>query len=184
MASELARTLGASEEDRLLQAESLVRSYCGWHIAPVRPVVWTVEVGVSQLVVLPTFALRSIESMTDQLGREVPTTSYRHTPSGVVRFLPAAWGEPVEHFEGIPWGLRGAFTLHATHGYDEPPAEVTGVVQAVAQRALDNPGSLLREQVGPFSNTYSQTGLQQTVALTLMPDERRVLAPFKLPARA
>ncbi len=64
------------------------------------------------------------------------------------------------------------------------PADVTAVVQAIAQRAIDNPGSLVREQEGPFARTYSSDEGAQVGTSVLLDSERAALAPYKLIAVA
>jgi hypothetical protein len=84
MVAELATTLTpASDEDRLLQAEALVRAYCGWHIAPVR----THTVVVSSFdatLVLPTLRLVEVVSVVASDGTVLDPIDYRADPAGVI----------------------------------------------------------------------------------------------------
>lgn len=169
--AELADTLVSSVDDRLDQAEALVRSYCGWHIAPSRTATFTKRPvagwrrGTSR-VVLPSLYVTAISSVlldgvTQTIGEEYAWAS----PDVVVTDL-GGWSD--------------SLAITFTHGYETAPAEVTAVVQAVAQRAVNNPGSLVRTQAGPFADTYSQTGFNQSIPLVLLDAEKDILRPYRL----
>jgi hypothetical protein len=70
------------------------------------------------------------------------------------------------------------------HGFTSPPPTVQGIVQAVAQRAVNNPGSAPRTQVGPFADTASQTGFNEAPALALLKSEKDTLRRFRATARS
>lgn len=174
MPAELASGLTASEADRLMQAEALVRAYCGWHVAPVRSVELTLDGPGSDVLLLPTLRLVEVAELSED-GDLLDTESYEWSRYGWVRKSSghrAYWTRQL-----------GGIVVRFTHGHDDPPAEVTGVVQAVAQRALDNPGSRPRDQVGPFGDTFSQTAFNQAPALGLLDSEKQALASYKLPPR-
>lgn len=169
MAAELATTLTATEEDRLEQAEALVRSYCGWHIAPSKSESLTLVGSGSAVLLLPSLFVTEVTSVVDD-GTAVDADSFYCSPAGVL----SKWS-------GV-WGTR-LVVVDVVHGYATVPPEVSGVVQAVAQRAVDNPGSRPREQVGPFADTYSQMGFNQAPALALLDAEKAALARYRLPPR-
>jgi hypothetical protein len=173
MVAELATTLTpASDEDRLLQAEALVRAYCGWHIAPVR----THTVVVSSFdatLVLPTLRLVEVVSVVASDGTVLDPIDYRADPAGVITRNGAhvtPWGY---HFG---WGHAwGDLTVTYRHGYDTPPADVTAVVQGLASRAKAGTTGLASRTMGPFSESYGAD---------LFGTDREVLARYRLPARA
>lgn len=181
MPSELATTLAASEEDRLLQAEALVRAYCGWHIAPVKTHMWSLGTA-DTTIVLPTLRLFSVLTVTDGTTVLDPS-AYTWTDTGILTFTPdsivCSWvGDFVRELRD-----SAKLTVQAMHGFDDVPPEVTAVVQAIATRAVNNPRGLVRETVGPFTDAYA-TGLGgYAPGVALLEDEKRVLAPYKLPAR-
>lgn len=170
MPLELASGLVATEADRLLQAEALVRSYCHWHIAPSRTETLTLRAEGMTSIMLPSLYVTAVSSITDDGTALVLTTDYRWFEDGIIDRVDAYWGS-------------GDVVVAFTHGYAAPPADVTAVVQAVAQRAVSNPGSLVRRQVGPFVDAYSQTGSNQALALALLPEEKAILSPYRLPLR-
>jgi hypothetical protein len=170
MPLELASGLVATEADRLLQAEALVRSYCRWHIAPSRSETLTLRAEGMSSIMLPSLYVTAVSSITDDGTALVLSTDYRWFEDGIIDRVDAYWGS-------------GDIVVAYSHGYDAPPADVTAVVQAVAQRAVQNPGSLVRTQKGPFADTYSQTSANQSLPVALLADEKAILNPYRLPLR-
>lgn len=160
-----------------MQAEDVVRTWCGWHIAPVRTTTHTFR-ACDTVVLLPTLHLVSITEVIAGDGTTVlDPDDYRVSTSGILH---------AHHSYG--WGYahgdnHDPLTVTFEHGYEDVPPAVTAVVQALATRAISNPGSLVRTQVGPFSDTYSQSGFNQSLPLALLDAEMALLAPHRLPKR-
>lgn len=180
-APELASTLVNSEDDRLLQAESLVRSVCGWHIAPERVETFVLDGAGAATLMLPTMHLLEVLQVEERgktLGewREVLPEEYEWSEAGMLTagdgYLNGWW---TDRQRGVRVTIR--------HGYDKPPAEVVAVVRAIAQRGVDNPRSLVRRQAGPFSDTYSQTGANQALPIAILDAEERVLERYRIRVR-
>lgn len=163
--AELAYTLDVTEDDRLDQAEALVRSYCGWHIAPSRTETVTVYPTPDGRLLLPSMYVTAITSITEQGGTALAAEDFRFFPHGEVQRLDLGWS-----WSPSPGGVNVVFT----HGYDLPPADVTAIVQALATRAIGNTAGLKSKGVGPFTETYSTE---------LLPLERGTLAQYRIPAR-
>lgn len=170
MPAELAASLAATEADRLMQAEALVRGFCGWHIAPSRTETVTLLGNGTPILLLSSLYVTAVSSITEDGVALTLTDDYRWSPAGVLT--------RVGH-----WAHTKAVVVAFSHGYTTPPAEVTAAVQAVAQRATDNPGSRPREQSGPFADTYSQTGFNQSPALALLDAEKEILGRYRIPLR-
>lgn len=164
--TELAFDLTPTDADRLDQAEALVRSYCGWHIAPSRDATETLRGIGSSPLMLRSLYVTAVDSIVDDGTTLILSDDYAWSPNGVI--LRAGY-----------WGT-GDVVVSYTHGYDDPPAEVTAVVQAIAQRAVDNPRSLTRLQIGPFSESYSATGSNQATGIALLDSERAVLDAYRI----
>lgn len=166
MVTDLADSLEPTADDRLEQAEALVRSYCGWHIAPSRAETFSVRVAREAAILLPSLHVTDVSSVTRD-GTTLEADTYWWTSAGVVTGVEAGcwYGQVVVSFE---------------HGYDDAPPDVTAVVQAIAQRAVDNPRSLIRKRVGPFEDGYSQTGSNQALPLALLGGERDVLDRYRI----
>lgn len=169
---ELATSLEATPAERLLQAEGLVRDYCGWHIAPERTVVKAVAGSGARELMLPSLHIVAVAEVIED-GNLVDASSYVVHEEGFLT-RSAAWET---------WGT-GVITVTFDHGFGptQVPPAVIGVVMAVAQRGVDNPGSLVRVQRGPFSDTYSQSGFNQALPLSLLEAERDALAPYRIVA--
>lgn len=169
MPAELATSLETSEADRLLQAEALVRAYCGWHVAPSKPGTATLRAtpGASVLL-LPSLHVTAV-TVTVNGVELVAGTDYTWDEHGILK---SYW-----------WSTAYDVEIEFTHGYDTVPAEVAAIVQAAAVRAVANPGSLVRTQAGPFSETYSQSGINQVIPLTLLDAEKTVLDEYRIPGR-
>lgn len=167
--AELADSLISTTFDRLDQAEGLVRSYCGWHIAPSRLDTATFASDWSLKLLLPSMFVTAIASVAVD-GTVLDSDSYGFTSNGVLTLR--GWGY---------W--PGETVVSFTHGYTVPPPEVTGVVQAVGQRAVSNPGSATRMQAGPFLMSPSLTGAGQAVPLALLDSEKSILDAYRIPER-
>lgn len=172
--AELATSLTATEAERLDQAEALVRGFCRWHIAPSREEqTLTVRTRGQRDIFLPSLYVTAIDSVTED-GADLIATDYEWiAPSSILR-----------RSDGALWGLDAEVVVTFTHGYADVPAEVTAVVQAVAQRAIQNPGSVLREQAGPFGASWSLTGPNQSGSLALLDSEKDALRPYRIPVVA
>lgn len=171
MPAELATTLTVTEADRLLQAEALVRAFCGWHIAPSRDDEATVIPSGSGRIFLRSLLVTDVATVTQNSDPLTVDEDFTWESNGIISRATGYWSvDPV--------------TVEFSHGYDEPPAEVTAIVQAIAQRAVSNPGSLVRTQDGPFSDTFSQTGFNQSLPMALLDAEKEVLRPYRLPSIA
>lgn len=164
---DLALDLAPTDDDRLLQAEGLVRSYCGWHIAPSRDEAVSLRGRGDQVLTLRSLYVTAVSSVTSDGTALAVDDEYLWSTAGV---LTAA----------STWAADAVVEVVFTHGYDDAPPEVTGVVQAVAQRAVNNPGSLAQEATGPFNSRHAGTG----AALELLDAEKAILDRYRLPALA
>lgn len=157
---ELASTLASTEADRLFEAESFVRSECGWHIAPSRSETVTVDGSGTHTLALRTLHLTDVTAVTED--------------GETVNLADIEWSEAGFLVRDTFWTRkRRGVTVEITHGYDTVPAEVTGLVKAIAQRAVDNPGARVRTQDGPFSDVFAEG---------LTDHEKAVLDRYRLPS--
>lgn len=174
---QLATSLVVTERDRLAQAEQAVRSHCGWHVAPVRTGDELEVTGSgSGSIFLPTLCLVEVESIVfaatdDEVEETVDLSLVTWTRAGVLTKVHRWWG----------YGRERTATITFTHGHNPVPADVTAVVIAVAQRAVTNPRSQLREQAGPFSGANSQVGFNQAPPLALLDAEKDLLRSYRIP---
>lgn len=167
--TELAYTLEATDLDRLEQAEALVRAFCGWHIAPSREETVVIRATGGRILMLPSMYVTEVASVTNDATLLAFDDDYIWSTAGVVA-------------TGGCWGYE-LVTVEMTHGYDEPPAEVTAIVQAIAQRAVSNPGGVPTSKgIGPFSESYGS--LATGTALSLFESEKEVLRRYRIPVVA
>lgn len=166
MSAELADSLLSTEDDRLSQAEAVVRAYCGWHIAPSRTETVTVEACGGTSLNLPSLYVTEVTAVTDN-GTDVSLDDFAVRSYGVLDLY------------GGFWGYR-TVEVAMTHGYPGVPPDVTAVVQRVAARAISDPGAA--QQVGQVRFAVSLT---QGAALggTLSDYDRELLAPYRIPRR-
>ncbi len=197
MPAELVTTLAATEEQRLMQAEAMVRAYCGWHVAPVRRETWIIDHTDARVLTLPTLRLKDVISVTDRRGWDgvtelVPAlpSAYEWSEAGMLTLHTCAdwdWDVTRYSFTREPYGWRRggfrALVVDVEHGFDAAPFDLAGIVQAMATRAVANPSGVTREQVGPFAYTYSGSSSTESLALAILPSERSVLDHYKLPPR-
>ena len=144
--ADLADSLVSTDDDRLDQAEGLVRDYCGWHIAPSRSTTVTLMGTGGRVLMLPTLYVTEVTTVTCD-GVELDPGDYFCTVAGVLTRLHGTWYEQV-------------VVITFVHGYDEAPPAVMKVVQALAQRAVSNPTGATSYTItkGPFTDSASFGG--------------------------
>jgi len=173
--AELATTIVPVDDDaRLLQAEGIVRGYCGWHIAPSRADSVTVRGDGSAVITLRSLHVTAVTSVTCD-GTLLDPSSYAWSEAGVLTRL--CGDGTLSHHRGGWW--ESVIVVEFTHGYAQVPAEVTGAVQAIAQRGVLNPtgASSYSTTDGPFSDSA-------TFAAGSTLPEQGVLDRYRLPSRA
>ena len=120
----------------ILAATQQVRSYCGWHIAPVVTSTVVVE-GSGAALLLPTLHLTGITSITRD-GVEVPVADVTWQPNGIVKG---------RHF-------CGEYEVTFTHGYAQTPEDIAQLVSAVVSDGTEGLRRLSSLSRGPFSESY------------------------------
>lgn len=182
---ELAPNLDPTPDDRLLQAEAMVRAFCGWHIAPSRDETLVLDGRGGCNLMLPSLYVTAITSVVENGVDLVEGTDFTWSQAGWVfrsSWAGGWWYDAGDYGSSFPipgwWTtqLRGV-VVELTHGYEDVPAEVTAVVQAVGQRLVDNPTGLEQQVVGPFSEKY---GTSDALFST---GDHAVLEHYRLPRR-
>lgn len=143
MPAELATTLTVSDADRLLEAESTVRDFCGWHIAPSRSETVTFAEPTGRRLFLQSLYVTAVDSVTVDGVTQVADTDYRAHQDGWLERLPV----------GATW-TGDLIEVEFTHGYVVVPPSVTAAVRGLAQAAIDS-GGLSRLTQGPFTEVYA-----------------------------
>ncbi|MFF1555619.1 hypothetical protein ACFVX3_31840 [Rhodococcus erythropolis] len=148
----------ALEEWRLNVASGAVRSYCGWHVAPVLEETVTLDGDGGTVLILPTLRIVSLDEVRVQ-GAVVPDVEWAQ--HGVVR------GQWPNRWRSIEVDMH--------HGYDAP-ADLLGVVLDAAARAVNSELGGHAETIGPFSFSASEG------STALFDHELRVLDRYRLPS--
>jgi hypothetical protein len=149
--AELADSLVASDDDRLDQAEALVRGFCGWHIAPSRTETVTLRGRGRSTLFLPSLHVTAVSAITDD-GVTVLASDYEVSESGVLTHLTGRWGYNTD------------VVVTFTHGYADAPLEVAGIVQALAVRGtsatdIKQVGDIVLNTAGPTPTNVEQAVL-------------------------
>lgn len=119
-----------------------IRSYCGWHIAPVRTEALTLQASAG-IVVLPTLHATSATVAID--GTALEASEYELEP-GLLRLT------------GYRRGC-GTVTVNLTHGYAELPADLRHVALALANAGTSFGARL--KSVGPFTYEFDGRSSEQ-----------------------
>ncbi len=105
------------DADRWESAVRSLRDYCGWHIAPVVTEEVILDGPGCGILTLPTQRLVGIENVTND-GRPVEVASSDWSRTGIVR---GSW----------TGSFRGVMAV-ITHGYEDWPADLLGVLVELA----------------------------------------------------
>lgn len=117
-------------------ATQQVRSYCGWHIAPVVTSTVVVE-GSGVALLLPTLRLTGITSIARD-GAEIPVADVKWKPNGIVTG---------RHF-------CGDYEVTFTHGHEQTPEDIAQLIAATVADGTEGLRRLSSLSRGPFSESY------------------------------
>lgn len=154
------------DADAFRSALASARALCGWHIAPQVTSHLTLDGDGSRLLLLPTLRLVSVESVKND-GATV--TGFEQSTSGMLRLSGGCWSRKL-----------GGIEVTFTHGFDELPADIAGVVLSAASRPVAEVQPV-QQGVGPFTVSY---GSWQAGGPTVFSyDQQAVLARYKIGQR-
>lgn len=150
-----------------LRAEALVRSYCGWHIAPsVTETITLRSAYGARVLMLPSLKVTAVSTVT-YVGEAGTLAVEADFTTGVLRMSSAAWS-------------GGLVTVTFTHGYSDMPFEVQAVLEGLTERMTDTPGMVT--QVGAVRYATGGDGLPVGGILTA--SDKTVLDAYRLPRLA
>lgn len=159
-----------SPEVARARAEAQVRAYCGWIVAPSTTETLVLDGDRSGVLLLPTLRLTDLAALTVD-GTTVDLTDVEWSSVGVVRWPCTTWLPSTRKLRGI--------TVQITHGYDEWPLDLAGVLDRLTTRATSDPGIYV--QVGQVRTATGNDGLPVGGELTDL--DRSVLDRYRLPPR-
>lgn len=148
------------EEWRLTVASAAIRSYCGWHVAPVLEETVTLDGNGGTVLMLPTLRLVSLDEVRVH-GEVVGDVEWSHMGALRGRW-PNRWR---------------SIQVRMHHGFDAP-ADLLGVVLEAAARAVNSELGGQAETIGPFSFSASEG------STALFDHELRVLDRYRLERQA
>lgn len=144
-------------------AVDAIRTYCGWHVWPVRDETMRRDGEGGKVLTLPTLRVDNITEIREQ-GNVLTEDVYEWSGTGDVRRLVGCWTHR--------WR---AIEVDLTHGYGQcPPALLALVVDTVSD-AVSNPVGA-PTAIGPF-----QWGAQMPASSRWLSEQRTILDRYKLP---
>lgn len=170
--------MALNDEQARDRAEAEVRAYCGWHVAPSRQEVLTVDGQDSRVVFLPTLRLTGLLSLSVN-GDVLDLAGVEWSTTGQLRWgripTPTGW----DGYLRVPQGRLGGVVAEVVHGWDEWPLDVLSVIDRLASRTLSDPGNLV--QVGGVRVGTGADGLPLGGSLTRV--DRDVLDRYRIPGK-
>jgi hypothetical protein len=134
------------DPDAVLAAEDLVRTHCGWHIAPAVTEVLTLNGKGSAYLRLPSKRVTAITLIVND-GVTLPASNYTWAIDGLVTLLSGYWTTKSR-----------AIQVSLTHGYTSCPAAVRREIERLA--AAGGGGSLQTptlERIGDVAVNYGSS---------------------------
>lgn len=157
------------------QAVAYVQAYCGWHVAPEEDETLTLDGPGGWALTLPSLRVSAIASVTENGTELVAEDDYTWSASGIIQRR--AWAGDPEVWIAGRWTCNyRAVVVELTHGYEEWPVDLAGVISGITERLTSNPTGLEQITVGPFSERYASGG-------ALPAAERSILDAYRLPKR-
>ena len=147
-------------------AQSAVRRYCGWHVAPSITETVRVDAYGGQVLYLPSKHVTAIASISVD-GEAV--AEFDWSEAGTVVLRSGSWPD-----------RPGAVQVDLTHGWpvDDVP-EVAALILAVGKRARTQPGVIASQSVNGASVSYQSAG-GAPLSVPLLSIEKEMLAPYRL----
>lgn len=165
----LPRLISSQPIDPALAAESAIRNFCGWHVAPALDMTLRLNGSGTRKLLLPSNHVNAVSSVVIN-GTSAAPEMYSWAEDGWLTLAAAWW----------PEGDRNiAVTLN--HGWPfEESAEIAGVVRAIMARAAMNPsGAIINQRAGTQGFGIASAGAQ-AASFPLLQQEKDLLAPFAL----
>lgn len=149
----------------LAQASKRVRKHCGWHIYPsLTNDVLVVNGTGTSLIELPTLYVEDVASVVEDGVTLVEGTDYDWDDTGsLFRIGRAAYG--YGHMCNDEWTRKKrAVTVTLTHGYDEVPEDVAGIVCEMVAAALESSLGATQENANGIQAFYLTNGISLSAA--------------------
>ena len=160
-------------QDLLDGASSMIRRYCGWHVAPVVTEDIVTDGRGGQIQMLPTLRLVDLVALSEQMPGNVmnvyPPTEVEWSRDGYLRKPNCArWTER----------LRG-ITATIEHGFEDY-GDLTAMVLTMTARAKASPFGLTSQAVGSVSVGMSTTPGGQAGGMVLFDHQMIALDGYRI----
>lgn len=168
----LAGSADAGADFYLAAAQTAVRRYCGWHVAPQARISGTLGSMGQRVFALPAQNVSELSvRVLDPLGAE-----YVDAPEGSWRL----GGSLIEFTAYVPPSVA-AVSYEALAGWDpEDVPDVKSVLLQAARRAAQAPSGAVKSQtVNGASVSYGFSG-DGAPMVTLLESEKALLAPYRV----
>jgi len=133
-----------------------VRAWCGWHIAPSKTETVKVEGGGGRVLLLPSLHVTNCTAVRDESGNAV--TGWKVRENGIARGS---------------WRDEELYEFDITHGYDQMPAELLGIVADLDSNGV---GAVVKSKaIGPFSESYGSDLALQPITT------QAIVARYRIP---
>lgn len=173
----------------LAQVDQLLRSYCGWHIAPSRTEDLSVTIPsrspydaplqpVMRTIFLPTMHLTAVSAVTLDGVALIEGTDFEWHEGGYIVRLGVPW------IDLLNWsGASRVAVASVTHGYDAVPADVQSVALDLGSRAIAavKAAGIVRLRVGGVDRQFGTGPDGQAVTVGLSDAHEAALAPYRIP---
>lgn len=131
--------LSTFDPEAVLAAESIIRDYCGWHIAPAITETLTLDGSGTYKMFIPSLRIKSITSIVDD-GKTLNVADYSWSTNGVIEKLNSCWTDK-----------RRGVVIVLLHGWDSCPP---GVNDLAKQLCKSGPATVKSASIGQTSITY------------------------------
>jgi hypothetical protein len=160
-------------EDLLDAASSMIRRYCGWHVAPVVTEELVVDGRGGATVMLPTLRLLNLLALSEVTSSTVitvyPPTEVEWSRDGYLR--KRGCGHWTDYLQGI--------TAEVEHGFADY-GDLTVMVLTMVARAKASPFGLTNQAVGSVSVGVSTTPGGQAGGLVLFDHQMLELDVYRI----
>jgi hypothetical protein len=133
------------DPDAVLAAEDLVRTHCGWHIAPAVTEVLTLNGKGSAYLRLPSRRVTAITLIVND-GVTLSASNYTWSSDGLVTLLSGYWTTKSR-----------AIQVSLTHGYTPCPAAVRREVERLAGAGSGSLQTPTLERIGDVAVNYGSS---------------------------
>lgn len=150
-------------------ASSMIRAYCGWHIAPSITETLILDGPGGRVLGLPSRHVTGIATISQQ-SSIIASTGYKWSALGEVQRKDwSFWSTDYRDIE-----------VTLTHGYTACPPDLRQAILGIVTRALSSPTGATREQTLTTSITWATTAPGVSGGLAVLGGETSILDAYRI----